>query len=93
MRLKRFSKTSPTWRICSAKENRIKTRIKHELRAVEKKNTQKERLTDIIDEDEVTVITEDHLIEDYNLRIFLTNDGYIKKIPLTSLRSSPEQKA
>ena len=74
-----------------SKENRIKTRIKHELRAVEKKYA-KERLTDIIDEDEVTVITEDHLIEDYNLRIFLTNDGYIKKIPLTSLRSSPEQK-
>jgi len=74
-----------------SKENRIRTRIKHELRAVEKKYAA-DRLTDIIDEDEVTVITVDHLIEDYNLRIFLTNDGYLKKIPLTSLRSSPEQK-
>ncbi len=73
------------------KENRIRTRIKHELRAVEKKYA-KDRITDIIDEDEVIVITQDHLIEDYNLRIFLTNDGYLKKIPLTSLRSSPEQK-
>ena len=40
----------------------------------------------------ITVITADHLIEDYNLRVFLTKDGYIKKIPLTSLRSAPEQK-
>lgn len=73
------------------KESRIKTRIKHELRAVEKKYG-KDRVTDIINEDEVEVITEDHLIEDYNVRIFLTNEGYLKKIPLTSLRSSPEQK-
>ena len=73
------------------KENRIKTRIKHELRAIEKKYA-KERLTDVINEEEVTVITIDNLIEDYNLKIFLTRDGYVKKIPLTALRSSPEQK-
>lgn len=73
------------------KEHRIRTRIKHELRAVEKKYA-KERMTDIIDEDEITVITKDHLIEDYNIRLFLTSGGYLKKIPLTSLRSSPEQK-
>ena len=73
------------------KENRIKTRIKHELRAIEKKYA-KERLTDVINEEEVTVITLDNLIEDYNLKIFLTRDGYVKKIPLTALRSSPEQK-
>lgn len=73
------------------KENRIKTRIKHELRAIEKKYA-KDRLTDVINEEEVTVITNDHLIEEYNLKIFLTKDGYVKKIPLTALRSSPEQK-
>ena len=73
------------------KENRIKTRIKHELRAIEKKYA-KERLTDVINEEEITVITLDNLIEDYNLKIFLTRDGYVKKIPLTALRSSPEQK-
>ena len=73
------------------KESRIRTRIKHELRAVEKKYA-KDRMTDIVDEEEITVITADHLIEDYNLRVFLTKDGYIKKIPLTSLRSAPEQK-
>ncbi len=73
------------------KDNRIKTRIKHELRAIEKKYA-KDRLTDVINEDEVTVITLDNLIEDYNLKLFLTRDGYLKKIPLTALRSSPEQK-
>lgn len=72
-------------------EKRIRTRIQHELRAIEKKYA-KDRLTDIIDEDDVVVITEDHMIEDYNLRVFLTNDGYIKKIPLTSLRTAPEHK-
>ena len=41
-----------------SKENRIKTRIKHELRAVEKKYA-KERLTDIIDEDEVKMCIRD----------------------------------
>jgi len=73
------------------KDNRIKTRIKHELRAIEKKYA-RDRLTDVINEEEVTVITTEHLIEEYNLKIFLTKDGYIKKIPLTALRSSPEQK-
>lgn len=51
-----------------------------------------ERRSEIIGDDEVEPITEDKLIEDYNVRMFLTRDGYIKKIPLVSLRSSGEQK-
>lgn len=51
-----------------------------------------ERRTEIIGEDEVEHITEDKLIEDYNVRLFLTAHGYIKKIPLVSLRSSGEHK-
>ncbi len=72
-------------------EKRIRTRIQHELRAIEKKYA-KDRLTDVIDEDDVVVITQENMIEDYNLKIFLTNEGYIKKIPLTSLRTAPEHK-
>jgi len=34
----------------------------------------------------------ENLIEDYNVRLFLTRQGYLKKISLTSLRSSGEQK-
>lgn len=51
-----------------------------------------DRRSKIIDEDEVEHITEEKLIEDYNVRLFLTREGYIKKIPLVSLRSSGEQK-
>lgn len=51
-----------------------------------------DRRSDIISEDEVEHITEEKLIEDYNVRLFLTREGYIKKIPLVSLRSAGEQK-
>jgi len=50
------------------------------------------RRTEIIHEEHVEEITNEHLIEDYNLRLFLTEHNYLKKIPLTSLRVSPEQK-
>lgn len=73
------------------KENRIRTLIRKQLREVEKKYGQ-DRLTDLMQEDDVVVITKDELIDDFNLRVFLTKDGYFKKIPLTALRSSPEQK-
>lgn len=51
-----------------------------------------DRRSEIISEDEVEQITDEKLIEDYNVRLFLTREGYIKKIPLISLRSSGEQK-
>jgi len=51
-----------------------------------------DRKSEIISEDEVERITEEKLIEDYNVKLFLTREGYIKKIPLVSLRSSGEQK-
>jgi DNA gyrase subunit A len=52
----------------------------------------KPRQTEIIGEDTVEEITHEHLIEDYNLKLFLTAHNYLKKVPLTSLRSSPEHK-
>jgi len=51
-----------------------------------------DRRSEIVFEHEVEHITEDKLIEDYNVRLFLTREGYIKKIPLVSLRSSGDQK-
>jgi len=51
-----------------------------------------ERRTEIISDKHVEEVTLDHLIEDYNVRLFLTDHGYIKKITLVSLRSSGEQK-
>jgi len=73
------------------KENRIRTLIKRQLREVEKKYG-KERRSDIVHEDEVVHITKEELIDDYNLRVLLTKEGYFKKIPLSALRNNPEQK-
>lgn len=72
-------------------EAKIRNRISKQLLEVEKKYG-KPRQTDIIHEDEVVVVTAEEMIEDYNLKVFLSADCYFKKIPLTSLRSSPEQK-
>ena len=74
-----------------ASDLKIKDLIKKQLKDVAKKYGQP-RKTDIIHEDDVVVVTEEEMIDDYNLKVFLTNDSYFKKIPLTSLRASPEQK-
>jgi DNA gyrase subunit A len=72
-------------------EDRIKEIIKLELHKISRKYGE-ERKTEIISENEVEEIDEEHLIEDYNLKLFLTKQNYIKKIPLTSLRGNWEQK-
>ena len=72
-------------------DRRIRTLIKKQLAEIAKKYGAP-RKTTLIGAEDVVVITADNMIEDYNLRLFLTNDGYLKKIPLTALRSSPEQK-
>lgn len=50
------------------------------------------RRTTLIKEQEVETIDEEQLIEDYRLRLFLTEHGYLKKLALTSLRSAGELK-
>lgn len=50
------------------------------------------RLTKFVDSDEVEEVKEHQLIEDYRLRLFLTEHGYLKKLALTSLRSAGELK-
>lgn len=47
-----------------------------------------DRRTEIIDADEVVEVSTTELIEDFNLKLFLTKDGYLKKLALTSLRSA-----
>lgn len=70
---------------------KIDNRIVQDLDAVAKKYG-KPRRTRIVAEENVEVVEDHHLIDDYNLRLFLTAHGYLKKIPLTSLRSSGEIK-
>ncbi|MCX7748796.1 MAG: DNA topoisomerase (ATP-hydrolyzing) subunit A [Clostridia bacterium] len=72
-------------------DQRIKKIIIKQLNDVAKKFGQPRR-TEIIHEEHIEEITHEHLIEDYNLKLFLTDHNYIKKIPLTSLRSGPEHK-
>jgi DNA gyrase subunit A len=51
-----------------------------------------DRKSEILHVDEVESYSADQMIEDYRLKLFMTEHGYIKKIPLTSLRSAGELK-
>jgi DNA gyrase subunit A len=70
---------------------RIDKLIIRTLESVSKKYG-RQRLTRLIHEDEVDVLTDHQLIDDFRLRLFLTDHGYLKKIALTSLRSAGELK-
>jgi len=74
-----------------AHDARVLDIICSQLEEVSKKYGQ-DRKTEIIDEEHIEEVTDDNLIEDYNVRMVLTDEGYIKKIPLISLRSSGEHK-
>lgn len=74
-----------------ASEKKIKKIIVKQLNDVGKKYGQP-RKTEIILETHVEEITQEHMIEDYNLKLFLTEQNYLKKIPLVSLRANPEHK-
>ena len=74
-----------------AHDARVLDIICAQLEEISKKYGQ-DRKTEIIDEEHIEEVTPDNFIEDYNVRIVLTDEGYIKKIPLISLRSSGEQK-
>lgn len=52
----------------------------------------KPRLTRLVDEGSVETITAEELIDDFRLKLFLTEHGYLKKLPLTSLRSAGDLK-
>ncbi|MBE7022008.1 MAG: topoisomerase IV [Ruminococcaceae bacterium] len=52
----------------------------------------KERTTEIIHEDEATLPELTNIVEDYNVKMFLTEQNYVKKISLVSLRANADQK-
>ncbi len=70
---------------------KIKGKIKEELLKIKEKYST-ERKTDIIGAEDVAVFDNKDTVEDYNLKIFLTKQGYLKKIPLVSLRAGGEHK-
>ncbi|WP_058485710.1 DNA gyrase subunit A [Defluviitalea phaphyphila] len=72
-------------------DDKIKDVIKKELQEVSKKYG-KPRKSQIIQEEKIETISEEDLIEDYNIKIFLTEHQYIKKISLVSLRANSKHK-
>ena len=70
---------------------RIKGIIVNELKAIIKKYPS-ERRTGIVYANEIETFEEDDGIEDYPVTVFLSNEGYMKKITPLSLRMSGEQK-
>ena len=69
----------------------IKKRIKEELTEIKKKYGM-ERKTELISSDEIETYSENKVVENYNLKIYFTKQGYLKKIPMVSLRAGGEHK-
>lgn len=72
-------------------EEQVKLVIIDQLKEIAKKYG-KDRKTQIIGNDEIEEYHEEEVVENYNLRLFLSKDGYLKKISLVSLRTSGEQR-
>lgn len=72
-------------------KEKINELIIKQLKEISKKYGM-ERKTQIISEDEVEYVEEEEMVEDYPIRLFRTEHGYLKKISLISLRSSGDQK-
>ncbi|KNY30387.1 DNA gyrase/topoisomerase IV subunit A [Pseudobacteroides cellulosolvens] len=72
-------------------EKKVRKIIIKQLSEISKKYG-RDRRTEIIHEQHIEEITHEHFIEDYNLKLFLTDHNYLKKIALTSLRTSPDHK-
>jgi len=74
-----------------ASDNAVKRVIIKELTELSKKHG-KDRMTEIISPDDIEEVEEEDFIDDYNVKMFLTEQGYVKKITLVSLRASADQK-
>ena len=74
-----------------ADELKIKALISTQLTEVKKKYAQPRRSQLISAGDIVAYNEEDH-VENYNVKLYLTKEGYFKKITLQSLRGNDEQK-
>lgn len=74
-----------------ASKRRVRNVIIKELESIEKKYAA-ERRTAIVYSDEVEQYVEESQVEDYEVNLFLSREGYFKKIPPQSLRMASEQK-
>ena len=72
-------------------EKKIKKIIIKKLKEVIK-NYGEPRKTEIVYEDDVVEIPKESFIDDFPVKVFFTEENYLKKISLVSLRSSGEQR-
>lgn len=69
----------------------LRKEIARELKAAKKKYAEARR-TELVDPEIVPTLSKEDLITDYNVKYFLTREGYFKKLALTSLRSAGDLK-
>ena len=74
-----------------ADELKQKALISSQLTEIKKKYGQPRR-SQIIHMDDVVIYSEDDEIDNYNVRLYMTSEGYFKKITLQSLRGNDEHK-
>lgn len=78
-------------RLLAGSKRRIHTKIKRELLQIAKQYG-RERKTILVQKEAMPTFSKTDFVEDYNVRIFLTEEGYLKKMALTSLRTGAEIK-
>ena len=71
-------------------EIRLKAMIADQLREVKKKYG-KPRKTQLIGVEDIIQVAKEDLIENYDVRLILTHDGYLKKHSVQTLRGNEEQ--
>lgn len=72
-------------------KTKINKLIEKQLKQIAKKYGS-DRKTEIITSDEIKDIVEEEIIDNYSVKLFRTQHGYLKKISLVSLRTSGEQR-
>ncbi len=74
-----------------ADDSKIKAYIAKQLKQIKEKFEQP-RKTQLIYDYDVSEYKEEEYVENYNVKLILTRDGFFKKITLVSLRGNDEQK-
>ncbi len=72
-------------------ETRLKNLIASQLKEIKQKYG-KPRLTQLIGAEDIVEFKQDELVENYNVKLIFTKEGYFKKITLLSYRGNDEQK-
>ena len=72
-------------------ELKLKALISSQLTEIKKKYGQPRR-SQLIHTDDIEVYDEENEIENYNVKVYLTREGYFKKITMQSLRGNDEHK-